>query len=249
LYRKLDQYDVIIAPGDSPAKFVNVFRLCGFDVSKFVQFPISGLGERGGISEKQQETLDEYVALVLKDVNITEVDKVTFFDFISTGASIKYMKKSIVKLYPDIDCDIVDIPRVTSKNQGVYCGLMMEGEMCGTRAVRSFPISKFNRVVPPLEASNVWKCNLICLIVALNCLGRLENVGDTNPKTLSHTESRFNCSYYDFEAREIRYSTIITLPYETTVYRFDPGQTEIEFDTTPEMKLFSIFKRQKNCRH
>src|SRR5690242_539879 len=44
IYKRLSRYDLIIAPGDSPSKYILSLKLCGFKLP-IIQFPISGLGQ------------------------------------------------------------------------------------------------------------------------------------------------------------------------------------------------------------
>jgi hypothetical protein len=246
LYKRLNRFDVILAPGDSPAKFINVFRLCGFDVSKFVQFPVSGLGEPEGISDELQEKLDEYMSLVLENVDISETSKITLFDYVSSGASIKYIRKSLAKLFPNTKIHLTEIQtdqrHSNAKLYSVFNHLMIEGEIYESRAVRYYPISSFEGILPPLEEPNLWKCNLICMTVALRYLGRLEEVEDNNPGIELGYKNRYKCSYFDFEKGEIKQCVIAT-EYEDDVYAFDPTSTKFKkTDNIPRIKLSSVLQ-------
>ena len=236
---------MIIAPGDSPAKYINVFRLCGFDVSKFVQFPISGLGETEGISSDLQGKLDDYIALVLEDVDITSTTKVCIFDYVSSGASVKYITKSLNTLF-SVKLSIVKIQedqRATNEKQyGIFKSLMIEGEIHGSRAVRYYPVSSFDGVLPPLEEPHLWKSNLICMMVALHYLRRLKEIGDNNPQTLVEEYKLYNCSYYDFESGEIK-QCILYLKDGDVGSTFVSGTTKFIIESKhPEIKMFSVLQ-------
>lgn len=218
VYERLSDYDIIVAPGDSPAKHVNVFRLCGYDVSKFVQFPVSGLGEIGGITDEMQDTLDEYIALVMAGRELPEGGAIALFDYVSSGASTQYMLKSLSKLYPKDSIDIIKIQEdrrdANMKVYDTFYRLMVEGEPHNSRTVRRYPITDFEGVLPSLEAPNLWKSNLICMIVALHCNWKLlemhnrREVGIDIDLPKLEIDGMYKCSYYDFESGEIRHDVI-----------------------------------------
>ena len=42
-YKRLSRFQLIISPGDSPAKYITIFNLLGWKLPPVVSFPLSGL--------------------------------------------------------------------------------------------------------------------------------------------------------------------------------------------------------------
>lgn len=78
LYKKLSKYDLVLASGDSPSKYVLCLKLCGYDLP-VVQFPLSGLGEPEKITSATKAVLDTYLSYLLS--SHTSASKIAIFDY------------------------------------------------------------------------------------------------------------------------------------------------------------------------
>ena len=177
LYNKFSQYDLIIAPGDSPSKYVLTLKLCGYNFDNILQFPLSGLGSDEGISVQTSNSLNNYIAHLLQPFK--DIKTIAIFDYSSTGETIRHLTQAIkLSLGQNIKIKHINTPFFGYSIAGKqHSSLMVEGEILCSRCIKQFDVNELTNGFPTtIIASNIMKCNIICLIVALAFYGKLTKI-------------------------------------------------------------------------
>jgi len=111
-------YDLVICPGDSPSKYVKALELAEMDLGDaiLVTFPLSGLGQPGGVSVHDQGLLRVYLEKVLAPYDDINPTRIAIFDYVSSGYTYVLLSNIIRSIYDtDAPIPLIETPIVGSK--------------------------------------------------------------------------------------------------------------------------------------
>jgi len=122
IIEKLNDNSIVIAPGDSPFKIIQLINMLYqtepetyvyqikkkiiYKHIKFVMFPISGLSD---IRTVPKNILDDYMNQVWRENNITSFDNLIYLDYSAGGGSYFSIYESLVRLTGNKDLKLEKI--------------------------------------------------------------------------------------------------------------------------------------------
>ncbi len=220
----IEDGEIVIAPGDSPSKIINLINML-YQVDtdiyeyvdrtnetesnvrkyiKFVSFPLSKL-----TSATDPVLLDNYLneVLITNGININEISRLSYIDHIHMGASRKELEKSFQRMTSNMNFILTTINLESlmtnilpyGRQNGCYSTYMdaiAETEVIGARCVAKYKLG--SSMVHP----NLLRCNMINSMLYLLAIGRINTdlkLPTINPDDLwNKIEGKIvKISYYD----------------------------------------------------
>jgi hypothetical protein len=217
----MNQYDIILAPGDSPAKYINAIKLIGLKTPPIILFPASSIDTdpniktingklvSGGTTNKYQ--LDKYLIHLLDGYD--NIKSIGIFDLMGYGRSYNSISDSLYRIIPNIIIKKVQYPNLSS----LY-DILTFSENSGSRCVLKYEIS--DEYPENKTVSNTFRCNVISLALALVYLKMLNNLlieeitdkvqlfieqwsKDIGLNVYNLYKNIYNCTWYNIKTTEI----------------------------------------------
>ena len=216
LYNSLRKYNLILAPGDSPSKYILIAQLLGINLPPVVLFPLSGLGTEYPLSQSDKRLLDNYLEEILRDYDINSNTKICLFDYQSSGATENRIRESLKRIFnTEIKLKFIEAHVPNVDRQQEY-RIMIEGDLWNKRCQPTYKILENQS----LQLINILRCNVIVSLVVLaryhklhfpsssywiREAKRLGGIVRELPKiVLSHISGgKYNAIYYDTNLDEI----------------------------------------------
>lgn len=168
----MQEYDVILAQGDSPNIYVRSMQLLGLSIPQVVIFPLSGI--QSGVKNKQ--LLDNYLSYILTSNNVDNNQNIAFFDVIMGGTTFIEIESSLRRIYENPEFILPKIYYPVDKDFTEDCALtgtsLFHAEKYGMRCVARYPLT--TQLPTQVYLSNIFRCNVITVLICLAYRNRLE---------------------------------------------------------------------------
>lgn len=245
-----NQYDLIIAPGDSPAKYINAIQLAQISIPPVIQIPLSGLGDPVKFTDAELEMIYVYINEFLQVYGIQNInpERIAIFDQISTGMTYLIFTGALNKIlgvnivFPIIPTPspgwshhtdellikrqlvkidaIKDPTRKEGKLRGALYTLMQEGQQSYGRCLPSYKIIDFGQ---PPKSINATNCNVISVLVALAYHHRLLPV---EIPTIDVPEGTYRGTYYNINNKAIETGAFYLETYSNMAKIIDSNEPQ-----------------------
>lgn len=182
----LQNGDVVIAPGDSPAKIINLINLLyriGPNVYQdpntgeektiyFLSFPLSALGRARKLGLAEEKLHQQYIQQILTNNEIALDSNFVYFDNISSGATLSKLNTIFEKIIgKPIQLQVLDLGQVWPSTLCQDVLDIMDGaEHTGSRCIPKYRISSMLPIMPKI---NLLRCNVFTTMVFLHAKEQL----------------------------------------------------------------------------
>lgn len=153
LMAKVRKYDLIIAPGDAPSKYVKAMQLVDMYSATFIQFPITLPLE---VTDEQQDIVNLYISTMLSARKVQRCSVAILYHAYETK-TIEVIAKAVRSYFEDerVPIDVINIPQDLADRElhDVYQRMFLK-------------VDDFNlRIIPELEVDLIaydspYNCSL-----------------------------------------------------------------------------------------
>lgn len=212
-FMAMQNSDVILAPGDSPSKIIYIiYALWGLGNNnflrgneiinlRFLQFPLSGLGDK--YRDVDLSLLDSYLKQILNKNNISSSDNIVFLDYIAGGGTYAKILASLKRITNNNNFNLkrIDLWDIIHKSPIKRCILEDEFTIAHSEHTNSrcIPQYKLGITELPVVINNILRCNVVLamlVLLAFNKLGSMPKISKA-PSLKGYEDSVSYITYLD----------------------------------------------------
>lgn len=211
--RVLPSDSLIIAPGDSPYKVVQLIKWLYPEKNfRFVEFPLSYLRR-----SYSKEALDDYLEKVFSEI---ELKNLVYLDHVERGYTYMAILESLRRISRNPNLGMIQVNLDNYQKDQHYCQsykeMIIDAEDLEVRCVPSYNVS-----TGVIKTNNIVRCNLLTSILYLLATNKIRrNLNLPSVGNLDNLNQEYlDLTYFEIATNEVVARRIkVNAVYENTIY-------------------------------